>query len=72
LLYRDKNDLWNLIDWKTEWVNQQRMEELSREYNMQVDLYAQAVESFTGEHPRVYLCFLNPAVRVVELTRKKP
>jgi ATP-dependent helicase/nuclease subunit A len=74
LLYRDKRGLWNLIDWKTEWVSedQQRMEELSWEYNMQLDLYAQAVESFTGEHPRVFLCILNPAVRVVELTRKKP
>jgi ATP-dependent helicase/nuclease subunit A len=71
LLYCDARGIWNLIDWKTEQVNQQPLEELSREYHMQLELYARAVESFLGERPRVYLCFLNPTVRVVEMTRKK-
>ncbi|MFU8773701.1 MAG: 3'-5' exonuclease, partial [Anaerolineales bacterium] len=71
LLYRASDGVWKLIDWKTEWVNQQRLDELSREYHMQLDLYTQAVERFMGERPRVYLYFLNPEVRVVELTRKQ-
>jgi ATP-dependent helicase/nuclease subunit A len=68
LLYRSQDGVWQLVDWKTEWVNDDRLAELHREHATQIEYYAQAVEQITEESPQVCLCYLNPRVRVVELS----
>jgi len=67
LLYRGQDGVWKLIDWKTEWVNEERLSEANQEYRLQLEYYARAVEEIIGESPQLYLCYLNPNVRVVRL-----
>ena len=67
LLYRDQGGNWNLVDWKTERVNGERVEELRREYSSQLAWYARAVTDIIGSVHQVSLVFLNPQVRVVRV-----
>ncbi|MBE0408232.1 MAG: UvrD-helicase domain-containing protein [Anaerolineales bacterium] len=64
LLYRASDGVWKLIDWKTEYMREDILEQFSREHELQLGWYGRAVKEITGVTPQVYLCYLNPNVRL--------
>lgn len=67
LLFQDRDGNWKLVDWKTEWVDDARLVEANQEYSLQLEYYARAVEEIIGKSPQLYLCYLNPSLRVLKL-----
>jgi ATP-dependent helicase/nuclease subunit A len=64
LLYQDAKGLWQLVDWKTEWVRLAEFESKAKEHCFQMSVYAEAVKRELGVYPRVSLCFLSCGARV--------
>ena len=62
-LYRDASNRWRVIDYKTNRVEPGRLAEAAAGYEMQMYVYALAVERILGEAPaELTLCFLRPAL----------
>jgi ATP-dependent helicase/nuclease subunit A len=60
-LYEDPDGHWRLLDYKTNHVDARRLAEAARPYEMQMLLYALAVEQILGRAPEeLALCFLRP------------
>jgi ATP-dependent helicase/nuclease subunit A len=60
LLYRDHQGQWRLIEWKSEWVRADEIEQPSKEILVQLALYVHAVERLLGVIPQASLVYLNP------------
>jgi ATP-dependent helicase/nuclease subunit A len=63
LLYQDREGVWHLLDWKTEWVKEEQVQQPGAEFLIQLALYAHAVKSILGVTPRASLVYLNPRLR---------
>jgi ATP-dependent exoDNAse (exonuclease V) beta subunit len=61
LLYEDIHGQWHIIDWKTEWVPKEQVEEHAQEHINQLAIYAEATQTTLGITPKVALCFLYPS-----------
>jgi ATP-dependent helicase/nuclease subunit A len=62
-LYRDAAGQWHVIDYKTNRVAKQRIGAVAAEYEMQMLVYALAVEQILKRPPaEVALCFLRPGL----------
>jgi ATP-dependent exoDNAse (exonuclease V) beta subunit len=62
-LYRDAAGGWHLVDYKTNRVAAERVAEEAAAYEMQMLVYALAVERITKSPPvELALCFLRPGV----------
>ena len=62
-LYRDASNRWRVIDYKTNRVEPGRLAEAAAGYEMQMYVYALAVERILGQVPaELTLCFLRPAL----------
>lgn len=44
LLYLDQTGGWQLIDWKTEWALQDKVEAIVQEHLLQITVYTQAIQ----------------------------
>jgi len=65
LYFRDENDKLVLVDYKTDYV--QNEEELVAKYNNQLEIYKEAIEKATGEIVEkcyIYSLYLNKAIEV--------
>jgi ATP-dependent helicase/nuclease subunit A len=60
LLYRNLQGDWHVLDWKTEWAPQEKIEENAQRYRLQMAVYAQAAYNHLGTMPDVGLFFLSP------------
>ncbi len=62
-LYEDADGRWHLIDYKTNRVDRSTLEPTAAHYEMQMLVYALAVERILGSPPEeLALCFLRPAL----------
>jgi ATP-dependent exoDNAse (exonuclease V) beta subunit len=66
LLYRDQQGLWQLVDWKTEWVQAGRVGEQIEHHRLQMAIYALAAQQRLGVVPRSLLCFLGAGATIHE------
>ena len=65
-LYRDAGGAWRVVDYKTNNVSASECGEAAKQYEMQLYVYALAVERSLGVAPvDVALCFLRPGVEQV-------
>ncbi|HVU87949.1 MAG TPA: UvrD-helicase domain-containing protein [Pirellulales bacterium] len=65
-LYQDRDGRWHLLDYKTNRVTAAAVPQLAARYELQMSLYAIAVEEVLGESPATLtLCFLQPGVEHV-------
>ena len=71
LLYKDRNDTWNLLDWKTEWAPAARIEEIAQLYFTQMTVYANAIYQTMRIYPEVGLCFIIPEVVYYRISEKE-
>jgi hypothetical protein len=60
LLYRDPQGEWHVLDWKTEWAPQEKIDEIAQLYRLQMAAYGQAAHNHIGIMPEVSLFFLSP------------
>jgi ATP-dependent exoDNAse (exonuclease V) beta subunit len=63
LLYQSQAGVWHLIDWKTEWVNEEQILQPGAEFQAQLALYAHAVQGILGVTAQASLVYLNPRLR---------
>lgn len=62
-LYRDAAGRWRLIDYKTNQITAEDLAATAAKYEMQMQLYALAVETILGIPPiELVLCFLRPGL----------
>jgi ATP-dependent helicase/nuclease subunit A len=62
-LYRDAANRWRLIDYKTNRVEASQIAAVAADYEMQMLVYALAVERILGQPPaELTLCFLRPGL----------
>ena len=82
-LYRDGADCWHILDYKTNNVTAQTLEQEAGKYEMQMLIYALVAEKILEQSPaELALCFLRPGLerrfdwndaarkRVVELVKQ--
>ncbi len=62
LLYQDDYKEWHLVDWKTDWAPESEIEKIAERYQMQLELYADAVEKSLGVRPQACFWFLVPKI----------
>ncbi|SDC28035.1 ATP-dependent exoDNAse (exonuclease V) beta subunit (contains helicase and exonuclease domains) [Candidatus Frackibacter sp. WG11] len=71
LLFKDENDNWAVVDWKTNRIdNMEYVEQLVEEYRRQVEVYQEIVQEMTGqEKVKGYLYFTeaDEGQRLVEV-----
>jgi ATP-dependent exoDNAse (exonuclease V) beta subunit len=60
MLYQDGRGGWHLIDWKTEWVSGEKLEEQAHRHFAQLSVYFQAIKRSLACSPQVSICFLHP------------
>jgi len=58
LLFQDKDGVWHLVEWKTDWVDEKSLDDKVMEYREQIAVYNSAVQSILGFTPEAHLCFL--------------
>jgi ATP-dependent exoDNAse (exonuclease V) beta subunit len=58
LLFQDRDDEWHLVEWKTDWVDEESLDDKVMEYRKQVAIYVSAVQSILGFTPEAHLCLL--------------
>jgi ATP-dependent helicase/nuclease subunit A len=58
LLFQDRDDEWHLVEWKTDWVDEETLDDKVMEYREQIAIYVNAVQSILGFTPEAHLCFL--------------
>jgi ATP-dependent helicase/nuclease subunit A len=63
LLYQDQDGAWHLIDWKTEWVKEEDIQQPGVEFLTQLALYEHAVQRILGVTAQASLVYLNPHLR---------
>jgi ATP-dependent helicase/nuclease subunit A len=63
LLYQSQDGVWHLIDWKTEWVKEEQVQQPGAEFLTQLALYAHAVKSILSVPAQASLVYLNPHLR---------
>jgi ATP-dependent helicase/nuclease subunit A len=63
LLYQGQDGAWHLIDWKTEWVDEEQIQEPGTEFLTQLALYAHAVQVTLGVNAQASLAYLSPRLR---------
>jgi ATP-dependent exoDNAse (exonuclease V) beta subunit len=63
LLYQSQAGAWHLIDWKTEWFNEEHVLQPGAEFQAQLALYAHAVQRILGVTAQASLVYLNPRLR---------
>lgn len=63
LLFEDA-DGWHLIDWKSEWVNDENVEEESLDFLPQLALYHLAARQMLGIRPRTGVCLPSAGAAV--------
>ncbi len=71
LLYQDQNEVWHLIDWKTEWTPSEEIEKYAQQYFTQMAAYTLAVHRSLGHRPEISLCFLNPQISIYTIPYDK-
>lgn len=59
LLFQDQDDAWHLVEWKTDWVDEDNYMDKVAEYRQQTAVYVNAVEKVLGITPDARLCFLG-------------
>jgi ATP-dependent helicase/nuclease subunit A len=59
LLFQDKDDVWHLVEWKTDWVDEKSLDEKASEYHQQISVYIAAAQSILGFTPSAQLYFLT-------------
>ncbi len=59
LLFQDADDEWRLVEWKTDWVDDNSYAEKVDKYRQQIAIYVNAVEEILGVMPDARLCFLG-------------
>jgi ATP-dependent exoDNAse (exonuclease V) beta subunit len=59
LLFQDRDDAWHLVEWKTDWVDEDNYAEKVDEYRPQIAIYAKAVQEFLGIIPDARIHFLG-------------
>jgi ATP-dependent exoDNAse (exonuclease V) beta subunit len=65
-LYQDSSGGWHLVDYKTNDVSAEQCPREAANYEMQLGVYAMAVEQALGQPPvELALCFLRPGVDFV-------
>lgn len=67
LLYRTADDRWRIVDWKTEFVDEENLLRVTRKYLPDLAAYAKAIRDQLGQTPEASLCFLNPVYRLVRV-----
>ncbi len=67
LLYKDEVGAWYLIDWKTDKVNSQNLQNLIEQYQEQLLVYARAVQRQLSVTPHSRLCFLSPRLHLYDM-----
>jgi ATP-dependent exoDNAse (exonuclease V) beta subunit len=60
MLYQDGQGGWHLIDWKTERVSGEKLEEQAHRHLAQLSVYFQAIVRSLHRSPTVSICFLHP------------
>jgi ATP-dependent helicase/nuclease subunit A len=58
LLFQDRDGEWHLVEWKTDWVDEDSYVEKVDEYRQQIAVYVNAVQSILSFTPEAHLCFL--------------
>jgi ATP-dependent helicase/nuclease subunit A len=60
LFYRVQQGAWRLVEWKTDWTRPEQIEQPAEEDQLQLGLYAHAVQELLGVTPQANLVYLNP------------
>ncbi len=70
LLFQDQDDAWHLVEWKTDWVDEENYMEKVTEYSQQINIYARAAQRTLNASPTLRLCFLDQkdALKIIDLT----
>lgn len=71
LLYQDQDESWHLIDWKTEWAPQAKIEEIVQEHMLQMAIYTKATEQSLEIHADAALCFMVPNIKIHQIAATK-
>ncbi|MCC7086503.1 MAG: UvrD-helicase domain-containing protein [Pirellulales bacterium] len=62
-IYQDSDGAWHLIDYKTNQISADAIAQLAKQYEMQLGLYALAIEKILGQPPvECVLYFMQPAM----------
>jgi ATP-dependent helicase/nuclease subunit A len=59
LLFQDKDGEWHLMEWKTDWVDEDSYAEKVEEYRQQIAIYVNAIKEVLGITPDARLFFLG-------------
>ena len=68
LFYKNKNDEWILVDYKTDYVKPGEENQLVKKYKKQLDIYKKALEDELEEkviHTYIYSIYLNKCIELI-------
>ncbi|MBT3322440.1 MAG: UvrD-helicase domain-containing protein, partial [Anaerolineae bacterium] len=71
LLFQGQDDAWHLVEWKTDWVDENNYMEKVAEYRQQTAIYVNAIEEILGVFPDARLCFLGRTNQIYTFPEKE-
>ena len=58
LLFKDRENNWHLVDWKTDWFPENQLHAQALEHARQIAIYAAAAQNTLGVEVNAMVCFL--------------
>ena len=71
LLFQDQKDAWHLVEWKTDWVDEDNYMDKVAEYCQQTAIYVKALEIVLSISPDARLCFLGRSNQVYAFSEEE-